>query len=495
MLREFHLTAKNTNYKAFLLYIDGMVDSDLINKFVLDPLMLRNTSNTFDGTLKQEQNSLNPKNSITIKKIKNFNLEDYIYSNLMPQNSLKKISKLTDALQGANSGDCVLFVDTINVAFDIDVKGFKQRSIDSPNNEVIIKGSQEAFVENLRTNTSLLRRIINNENLIIENTTVGNISKTKIAICYMNNIANPTLVNEVKYRLNNLELDSIFSSGQLEQLIEDDDYIGIPSLLSTERPDKCASFLMQGRVVLLLNGTPYATVAPAVLIDFLSSPEDNNLKVFFANFLRVLRFLAYFITLLAPAFFIAITNFHQELIPTELLFSILASRERVPFPIIFELLLMEISFELIRESSLRVPGPVGSTLGIVGALILGDAAVSAHIVSPILIIIVAITGLSSFAIPDFSFSFHLRVYRFLFILIAYIAGFLGIGLGLFVYIAMLCSMKSFGVDFASPLTPYLSLGQNGYFVKPVWKQEERETYIMPKKLYSQPKISKKWKYN
>ena len=495
MLREFHLTAKNTNYKAFLLYIDGMVDSDLINKFVLDPLMLRNTSNTFDGTLKQEQNSLNPKNSITIKKIKNFNLEDYIYSNLMPQNSLKKISKLTDALQGANSGDCVLFVDTINVAFDIDVKGFKQRSIDSPNNEVIIKGSQEAFVENLRTNTSLLRRIINNENLIIENTTVGNISKTKIAICYMNNIANPKLVNEVKYRLNNLELDSIFSSGQLEQLIEDDDYIGIPSLLSTERPDKCASFLMQGRVVLLLNGTPYATVAPAVLIDFLSSPEDNNLKVFFANFLRVLRFLAYFITLLAPAFFIAITNFHQELIPTELLFSILASREQVPFPIIFELLLMEISFELIRESSLRVPGPVGSTLGIVGALILGDAAVSAHIVSPILIIIVAITGLSSFAIPDFSFSFHLRVYRFLFILIAYIAGFLGIGLGLFVYIAMLCSMKSFGVDFASPLTPYLSLGQNGYFVKPVWKQEERETYIMPKKLYSQPKISKKWKYN
>ena len=495
MLREFHLTAKNTNYKAFLLYIDGMVDSDLINKFVLDPLMLRNTSNTFDGTLKQEQNSLNPKNIITIKKIKNFNLEDYIYSNLMPQNSLKKISKLTDALQGANSGDCVLFVDTINVAFDIDVKGFKQRSIDSPNNEVIIKGSQEAFVENLRTNTSLLRRIINNENLIIENTTVGNISKTKIAICYMNNIANPKLVNEVKYRLNNLELDSIFSSGQLEQLIEDDDYIGIPSLLSTERPDKCASFLMQGRVVLLLNGTPYATVAPAVLIDFLSSPEDNNLKVFFANFLRVLRFLAYFITLLAPAFFIAITNFHQELIPTELLFSILASREQVPFPIIFELLLMEISFELIRESSLRVPGPVGSTLGIVGALILGDAAVSAHIVSPILIIIVAITGLSSFAIPDFSFSFHLRVYRFLFILIAYIAGFLGIGLGLFVYIAMLCSMKSFGVDFASPLTPYLSLGQNGYFVKPVWKQEERETYIMPKKLYSQPKISKKWKYN
>ena len=153
------------------------------------------------------------------------------------------------------------------------------------------------------------------------------------------------------------------------------------------------------------------------MIDFLSSPEDDNLKVFFANFLKVLRFFSYFITLLAPGFFIAITSFHQELIPTELLLSILASRQNVPFPILFELFLMEISFELIRESSLRVPGPVGATLGIVGALILGDAAVTAHIVSPILIIVVAITGLSSFAIPDFSFSFHLRVYRFLFILV------------------------------------------------------------------------------
>ena len=186
----------------------------------------------------------------------------------MPQNNLKKITQFKDAFSGVNSGNCILFVDTISTAFDIDVKGFKQRSVQSPNNEVIIKGSQEAFVENLRTNTSLLRRIINNENLIIENIDIGKISQTKVAVCYMNNIANPKLVNEVKYRLNNLELDSIFSSGQLEQLIEDTDYSGIPSLISSERPDKCAQFLMQGRVVILLNGTPYSITAPAVLIDF-----------------------------------------------------------------------------------------------------------------------------------------------------------------------------------------------------------------------------------
>lgn len=492
MLRKFSLTAKNKTFKAFLLYIDGMVNSDLINRFILNPLMLRNDSNTFDGNLKQETNSPQPIENISIKK---FNLESYIYSNLMPQNSLEKITNFKDTFSGVNSGNCILFVDTINVAFDIDVKGFKQRSVEAPNNEVIIKGSQEAFVENLRTNTSLLRRIINNENLIIENMVIGDISKTKLAICYMNNIANPKLVNEVKYRLNNLELDSIFSSGQLEQLLEDNDYYGIPSLISTERPDKSATFLMQGRVIILMNGTPYATIAPAVLIDFLSSPEDSNLKVIFANFLKLIRLFAYFITLLAPAFFIAITGFHQELIPTELLLSIFASRENVPFPIIFELLLMEISFELIRESSLRVPGPVGSTLGIVGALILGDAAVSAHIVSPILIIVVAITGLSSFAIPDFSFSFHLRVYRFLFIFLGYISGFLGIGLGLFLYISMLCSIKSFGVNFTAPFSPYLGIGSNSYFIKPTWKQETRANYILPKKEKSQPKISKKWKYN
>ena len=492
MLRKFSLTAKNKTFKAFLLYIDGMVNSDLINRFILNPLMLRNDSNTFDGNLKQETNSPQTIENISIKK---FNLESYIYSNLMPQNSLEKVTNFKDTFSGVNSGNCILFVDTINVAFDIDVKGFKQRSVEAPNNEVIIKGSQEAFVENLRTNTSLLRRIINNENLIIENMVIGDISKTKLAICYMNNIANPKLVNEVKYRLNNLELDSIFSSGQLEQLIEDNDYYGIPSLISTERPDKSATFLMQGRVIILMNGTPYATIAPAVLIDFLSSPEDLNLKVIFANFLKLIRLFAYFITLLAPAFFIAITGFHQELIPTELLLSIFASRENVPFPIIFELLLMEISFELIRESSLRVPGPVGSTLGIVGALILGDAAVSAHIVSPILIIVVAITGLSSFAIPDFSFSFHLRVYRFLFIFLGYISGFLGIGLGLFLYISMLCSIKSFGVNFTAPFSPYLGIGSNSYFIKPTWKQETRANYILPKKEKSQPKISKKWKYN
>lgn len=208
----------------------------------------------------------------------------------------------------------------------------------------------------------MLRRLVNSENLIIENVEVGKITKTKCAVCYLQNITNPDLVNEVKYRLNNLEVDSLLSAGELEQLIVDSNFLGVPEMLSTERPDKAVKYLLYGRVVIIVNGTPYGIIVPAVLIDFLTSSEDTNLKVNFANFLRGLRILASFMTLLLPGLYVALTSFHQEILPTGLLYSILASRENVPFPIIFEILLMEISFELIREAGLRVPSPIGPTI-------------------------------------------------------------------------------------------------------------------------------------
>lgn len=268
---------------------------------------------------------------------------------------------------------------------------------------------------------------------------------------------------------------------------------GIPETMSTERPDKACEFLLQGRVIVIVNGSPYAIVMPATLIDYMISPEDRNLKTNFANFLRLLRFLGAFLTLLLPGLYVAITSFHEEILPTELLFSILASRENVPFPVIFEILVMEISFELIREAGLRVPSPIGPTIGIVGALVLGQAAVSADIVSPILIIIVAITGISSFTIPDFIFGFHLRYFRFAFILLGYMAGFLGIGIGLFVYMSVLCSLTSFGVPLTVPVAPKIQDKQNGFFLDPIWKREHRPSYISAKKVDAQEKISMKWK--
>ena len=494
VLREFTINARGKQYNAFLVYIDGMIDSQIMDQFVLQPLMLRNRNNLYDGSQSKVVSEAIT-NNITVRKVKKFDLSNYLMGCLLPQNTIKEVTDFDEVANGINSGNCALFVDTLSVAFDIEVKGFKQRSVDKPENETVIKGPHEAFVENIRTNTSLLRRIVNNENLIIENIEVGKVTKTKCAVCYMQNITNADLINEVKYRLNNLEVDSLLSAGNLEQLICDSNILGIPEVISTERPDKATKYLLQGRVIVIVNGTPYGLIIPSILIDFLTSPEDSNLKVSFGNFLRRLRILAAFITLLLPGIYVAITAFHQEILPTSLLFSILAARENVPFPIIVEILIMEISFELIREAGLRVPSPIGSTIGIVGALVLGQAAVSAGIVSPILIIIVAITGIASFAIPDFSFGFHLRYFRFLFILLGFMAGFLGIALGLFVYISILCSLKSFGVSYTIPFAPATNSRGNGYLLPPIWKREFRAPYVAPKSEKEQEKISMKWKYN
>lgn len=471
IIREFNMQVFSQNYKCFIIYIDGLVDTDSINDFILKALMISKPKYNKDA---------------------NKDIINYVDSCLLPQNSVTKVTKFEDVYSGINMGDCLLFIDTADTAFDIDVKQYKQRSIEASSNESIIKGPQEAFVENLRTNTSLIRRIVNNENLIIENIPVGHLSKTKCGICYMQNIANSDLVSEVKYRISSIDIDSLLSTGQLEQLIEEDEGFGIPQTLSTERPDKCTKYLFGGRVVVLVNGNPQAIIMPATVEDFLFSPEDTNLRPVFANFLRFLRVVSAILTLLLPGIYMAITSFHQEILPTELLFSILAARENVPFPIIFELLLMEFSFELVREAGLRVPSPIGSTIGIVGALILGDAAVNAGIVSPILIIIVAITGISSYSLPDFSFGFHLRIFRFLFIALGATAGFLGIGAGIFIYATLLCNLKSFGVPYTAPFAPAYNSQGNGYFIPPIWKKRYRASFISPKKKTSQAHISKKW---
>ena len=353
-LREFKLIIKGKEYNALLLFIDGMIDSKSINDFILKPIMSKN------DTIKKDVPSVIT-NNITVKKIKKFDLEEYISNSLVPQNTMKKVSTFDEAFSAVNMGDCALFIDTLPIAFTIDVKGFEARTITEPKNEIVVRGSQEAFVEKLRTNTSIIRRLINNENLIIENTTVGKVSNTNVAICYMQNIANNNLVSEVKYRINNLDVDTILSSGQLEQLIEDDNSI-FPEIIASERPDKAVNHLLEGRIIVIVNGSPYALIMPGVFIDFMSSPEDINLEFHYSNLLKIVRIIAFIITLFLPGFYVAISNYHTELLPTELLFTIAAARNTVPFPVIFEILLMEFSFELIREAGLRVPSPIGPTI-------------------------------------------------------------------------------------------------------------------------------------
>ena len=490
-IREFDLTARNKVYKAFIVYIDGMSDSKSINRFILHPLMLKSRANTFDSS--QEVVSTAVANNITIKRVKKFNLVDYIYSCLIPLNDTKKTTNFEDIINAINFGECALFVDTIDTCFISDVKGFEKRSIDTPSNEVVIRGSQEAFIESIRTNTSMIRRMVNNENLVIENSTVGTVSKTKCAICYIKDIANNNLVSEVKYRINNLDIDYIISSGQLEELIKENSKSSIPETLSTERPDTASTALLEGKVVVIVNGSPTAIIMPCTFFDFLTSPEDKNLNSNLANFLKLLRLLASLISILLPGLYIAITNFHEELIPTELLFSIISSRQSVPISIELEIILMVIIFELIHEAGIRVPSPIGPTMSIVGALVLGEAAVSANIVSPISIIIVAITGLASFSTPNFLLEFHFRLLRFAFIFLGALLGFLGISIGLFIYFSVLSSLHSFGVPYLSPYIPATKTNNNGFFVSHIWKQEQRQDALNTKRKNKEADISMVWK--
>lgn len=493
VLREFLLTARNKQYRAFLLFIDGMTDMDLVNNYVLKPLMLKNNANSFDGNQNQVVSEA-VTNNITVRKVKKFNIKEYILNCLLPQNNVMTQKEFKEIFSSVNSGNCALFIDTLDIAFDIDVKGFKTRAINKPENEVVLRGPQEAFVENLRTNTSLIRRIINNENLIMENIRVGTVSKTVCSVCYMQNIANDDLVAEVKYRLNNIDIDYLVSSGQLEQLLEDNTKYSLPQIISTERPDKTSTYLLEGRVVVLVNGSPYALIVPAVFVDFLESSEDNNIKFQFANLLKVIRIASFLITLLLPGIYIAITSFHLEFIPTELLFAIVASRASVPFSIIFEIIIMELSFELIREAGLRVPSPIGPTIGIIGALIIGQSAVEAGIVSPILIIIVAITGITSFAIPDYYLAFHCRIWRFMYIIFGYLAGLLGIAFATFIHVLIATKVQSFGVSYLEPYIPSKSRLSSGIFNKPIWKREKREDFLDTKKKDKQEHISMKWRF-
>ena len=254
-IREFYLNVQNKQYKSFIFYIDGMINADSINHFVLNPLMLKNKSNT---NTSEEQIITSP-DKVTI--VRQFDIQSYIMDSLMPQNDVSISEEFSDIFSKVNTGVSALFVDTIPTCFLIDAKGFEKRSIPVPQNEFVIRGSQEAFIESVRTNTSLIRRLINSENLIIENCSVGTVNKNTCCICYMKNIANPDLIAEVKYRVNNLGVDDITSSGELEQLIKDSSF-ALPQMIATERPDRVAHYLLEGRVAIIVNGTPYVLVAP-----------------------------------------------------------------------------------------------------------------------------------------------------------------------------------------------------------------------------------------
>lgn len=459
--------------KCFSVAIEGMVDSNLIDSAIIEPM------------LKLPY--------ISDEKI--FTTQDAAAKKLISHFSSTASNDIELIFEEINFGSCVVFIDGFDIAFIMDVRNWGHRSINKPENEQSIYGPQEAFAEMLRTNSALVRKILKTEKLICEAVKIGQKSKTRGVLMYIDDIVNNELVSEVKSRIEGIKKDYIIAIDEVALFLDESNYSLTNQILGTERPDRVAMALADGRVALLLNGSPRALIFPTTIYELMHTATDAYLKPAFANMSRILRLLGMFISILLPGIYLAITLFHQEMIPTYLLYAISASRENVPFPSLFEMLLMNFSFEIIRQAGIQMPGPIGSTLGIVGGLILGQAAVSAKIVSPIMIIIIAITGIGSFATSDYTLSWAHRILRIAFMFLGSGFGFYGIAIGIFIYSVILGAQKNFGVNFLSPL-PYKGFKKlkKTIFVAPVYKQELRPEYLKTKNPVKEPKISRSRRY-
>ncbi|MCL6557765.1 MAG: spore germination protein [Firmicutes bacterium] len=467
VVREFKMARK---VDAFIVFIDGMAARDVINDFILRQLMDPFQFEGYNG-------------GCTFQ---------YVIDNVLSVNQAKKIKKYKEAVIQVLMGVTTLFIDGCDSCLAIETRGYEKRNIDKPSTESVVRGSQEAFTENLKTSTTQIRRIVKNKDLIHEILNTGKTDHSTASVMYIKGIANPAVVKEVKRRINNIKTDAIFGDGILEHFIEDNPWMIIPQVLTTERPDRAASHLMEGKVVILAEGTPFAIVVPVTFHSLMQTPEDYFLRWQYGTALRLIRTLAFFMALLLPGLYVALTNYHQQMIPTDLLISISRSREVVPFPTVVEVLLMEISFELIREAGVRVPGIIGTTLGIIGALILGQAAVAANIVSPIMIIIVAVTGLGNFAIPNYSLGLGVRLLRFFYIFMGSVLGFFGISVGMVMVAATAVSMKSCGVPFLSPSWPKAAGAPDQIFRPPIMMQERRPDAVNALNKRRQPETARAW---
>jgi len=451
IIRRFKVAGK---ISACIVFIDGMVDRKTINDLILRQLM---TPGHFEELCDNA-------------------IMDYIVDSVLSIDQILRSKEYKEVIRHILDGLTALFIDGYDECLLIETRGYEKRNVDKPVTENVVKGSQEAFTENLRTNITLIRRIVRNKNLVTEILPVGKTNNMSCGIMFIEGIANPKIIREVKRRVRNINKDYIDGTEMIENLIVDNTTSIFPQVLTTERPDRTASFLMDGMIVIIVEGTPSAAAVPVSVFHLFHSPEDYYLQWQFSTFVRFIRVFGMLTAFILPGLYIALVLYHHEMIPTELLIAIVNAREKVPFPSIGEVLIMEIAFELIREAGIRVPGVIGNTLGIIGALILGQAAVSAGIVSPILIIIVSVTGLGNFSIANYSFAFTIRIIRFIFIFLGAMAGFFGISIGLVIIGSYACNLKSFGVPYLSPIAPKTKFGRGVFTKPPSYKQQQRPDY-------------------
>ncbi len=460
IFRNFIIQGKEA-VPCMLIMVDGLVDKHLLDQFVLKALMV-------DSSGRLELTQMTLKTALeTVEK------------SLAPANEIKKIAELGEAIDAILSGDAVLFFAQTQEALVIGARGWVNRGVTEPETETVVRGPREGFSETLRINTSLLRRKIKHPSLRIVSLKIGAMTRTDVVVTYIENIASLDVISEVLKRLSRIKIDGVLESAYLEEMIEDNPYSPFPQVAYTERPDALAAELLEGKVGIIVDGTPIALTVPAVFWQFLQVSEDYYERAMIMILVRFIRFVGITFALLAPSVYIAATTFHQEILPTSMALSIAAGREGVPFPALMEALLMIIILEILQEAGLRLPKPIGQTIGIVGALVIGDAAVKASLVSPIMVIIVGITAVSSYAIPAYDMAIAVRLIRIPLTIIAGTTGFFGVAVALYGLLIHVLCLRSFGVPYFSPLAPLRvrALLQDVFVTAPIWGQKRRPNLI------------------
>ncbi|MCI6042816.1 spore germination protein [bacterium] len=362
------------------------------------------------------------------------------------------LDTLEDGLRGMLAGNLILIINGFDKILKIGSKGYPGRSVSDAESEKVLRGSNEGFCESVKQNTALIRKRIRSTGLKVEEIFLGERSDTVTAILYMEELAYPQILEKLKAALETYEIDGVLDSGILEQLAEENWISPFPQFQTTERPDLAAMELLEGRIVILSDNSPVALIVPAVLNDFMRVSEDRYNRFEIASFQRLIRYAAMIFAVMLSGTYLAVTGFHTSILPTNLLLSFAEARRGVPFPGLLEILFMELAFELIREAGVRMPGPLSGTIGIVGGLIIGDAAVSANLVSPMAVVIVALSALSSFAVPNEEFAAAFRIIKYGFILLGGTLGMFGIVAAAYLLLGHLAGLSSFQIPYLMPFT-------------------------------------------
>ncbi|TLS35342.1 spore germination protein [Pseudalkalibacillus caeni] len=452
----FDFMARSYSYgkdRFALCYIDGMVSKDDLERTIVYPLMDWLRENDSFDTIGDRD----------------------FRQHIQIPTKMKETTSLSSTMDDLLRGNIVLFVQGRRQAFIASDQEWATRAISEPESQTLIRGPREGFVETLSINATLIRRRITNPALRFKSFVIGKVTKTQILVTYIEGYVNENALKEVINRIESVDTLEVYETGMLEELMEEKGYSPFPTIQSTERPDVVCSALTEGKVSILMEGTPFVLIAPTTFMSFFQAAEDYYTRFDLSTFIRMIRFISFWISLALPATYVALTTFHQELIPTNLLVSLAAQREGIPFPALIEALVMEGVFEILREAGIRMPRQIGPAVSIVGAIVIGEAAVAAGLVSPAIVIVVSLTAIASFANPYYSISGSARLLRFILMLFAASAGIFGMivfTLALFIH---LVSLKSLGQPFLSPLAPLsVKKQKDAFFRFPLWWEDRKK---------------------